>query len=87
MPVMDGIEATRQILNYLSQQVERAGNLELVNMDLTHIVAITSYQVEQIRQQTIDVGMKDMFEKPISIESVHIMVWRHFFRYSEARID
>lgn len=85
MPVMDGIESTKNILTYLKEKQAARGNSE-EEQDPTHIVAITSYQVEQIRQQTKEAGMKDMFEKPISNETVHTMIWRHFLRLPEEQV-
>lgn len=50
------------------------------NMDPTHIVAVTSYQVETFRKDCIKAGMKSMYEKPLAMNRLHMIMWQHFYR-------
>ena len=67
MPIMDGIEASSQIMNLMKDE-----------KDLTHIVALTSYTNK--REACKQAGIKDMFNKPIKAKELHSVINQHFFR-------
>ena len=54
MPVMDGIEATTQILRIMP----RTSNGQ---KDMTHIIALSSYTNEKTKLKCHEVGMKDFY--------------------------
>ena len=56
MPVMDGIRATKKILQYSTNQVK------------PKIIAVTAFASDEEMQKTIDVGMWDFKTKPIDSE-------------------
>lgn len=65
MPIMDGIEATREIrLNALA------------NLD-TPIVAVTANASESFRIQCLEAGMDDYCTKPLRMENLKRLVARH----------
>jgi two-component system sensor histidine kinase/response regulator len=58
MPVMGGKESAQQILSLMSKSPD--------SQDLTRIVALTSYTNEKKREDCLQIGMKQVFLKPIS---------------------
>jgi len=62
MPEMDGIEATRQILE--SNQLKKK----------PFIIAMTAYAMEGDKDKFIDAGMNDYVSKPIKIEDFTTMI-------------
>jgi PAS domain S-box-containing protein len=66
MPVMDGIEATRQIRNL---QTGPKSNIP--------IVAMTSYAMTGDREKFLASGMNDYLAKPISLESLQRVIEKH----------
>jgi CheY-like chemotaxis protein len=59
MPVMCGIEAAEQILKMGYQ---------------TNIVALTSYTGKEVKKKCMDVGMKAVYNKPVSAESLRKII-------------
>ena len=57
MPKMDGLEATRHILEMMSEQRPR-------------IIAITAYAMEGDRVRFLDAGMDDYISKPLRLEEL-----------------
>jgi CheY-like chemotaxis protein/HPt (histidine-containing phosphotransfer) domain-containing protein len=64
MPVMDGLEATRQI------RALEAGAQHI------HIIAMTANAMESDRQRCIDAGMDDYISKPIKAQELQDMLQR-----------
>jgi CheY-like chemotaxis protein len=60
MPVMDGIEATRQIRN----------NEKLNGRKRTHIIAFTVLSSEELRQECVEAGVDCLIEKPARVAEV-----------------
>ena len=56
MPIMDGYESSQSIMKYLKDKGDP---------DYTHIVALTSYTGEVVKQRCIKSGMKDKLSKPL----------------------
>lgn len=69
MPVMDGIEATREI------RLKAAANLE------TPIIAVTANASESYRRQCLEAGMDDYCTKPLPMDKLRNLV----LRYAEPR--
>ena len=71
MPVMDGIEATKRIFEFLRTQQRQA---------LTQIVAVTAYTDEQTKSACLSAGMKAIYNKPMPFASLHRTMWLDCFR-------
>ena len=69
MPVMDGIEATREI------RLKAAANLE------TPIIAVTANASESYRLQCLEAGMDDYCTKPLRMEKLQRLV-THYAEHS-----
>ena len=65
MPVMDGWEATKAIL--LSQE-KRSGEKAITKLKSPPIYGLTGHVGGEYKQKCLRVGMKDVIEKPITIE-------------------
>ncbi|KAF3059451.1 Peroxide stress-activated histidine kinase mak2 [Daldinia childiae] len=65
MPVMDGLEATRQIREF---EQERAG--ELTAAPPSTIIAITGVGNEATRQEAMDAGMSQFLTKPVKFKAL-----------------
>ena len=42
------------------------------------IVAVTSYQVDKIKSEATEAGIKQIKQKPVSLQDVHVIMWEHF---------
>ena len=58
MPVMGGIEATREILKYKKQNMISS---------FIEIIAVTAFVSEKEKEKCIKVGMNDFIPKPFAI--------------------
>lgn len=56
MPEMDGFEASEKILNITK---------EANDPDYCHIVALTSYTSEDVKERIINIGLKNLINKPL----------------------
>ncbi|WP_203298847.1 7TM diverse intracellular signaling domain-containing protein [Marinobacter sediminum] len=65
MPIMDGIEATREI------RLNASANLD------TPIIAVTANASESFRIQCLEAGMDDYYTKPLRMENLKRLVARH----------
>jgi len=63
MPVMDGIEATRQIRNTKAEDIEC--DIGILKTDIP-IIAMTAHAMHGDRERFVDAGMNDYMSKPIS---------------------
>jgi two-component system, sensor histidine kinase len=64
MPVMDGLEATRQI---------RAFENDSNTTHRVYIVALTANQISEIKQECILAGMDDFMEKPFQEAMLRVL--------------
>lgn len=69
MPEMDGLTATKQILEERSQQGQEDVDGLSLNSEL-YIIALTAYATEEDRQKCLQAGMKDFLTKPIRLENL-----------------
>jgi CheY-like chemotaxis protein len=69
MPVMDGVEATRQI---------RSSESTALNKNVP-IIALTAHAIIGDRERFIQAGMDDYISKPITIKALKELLdkWRH----------
>lgn len=65
MPVMDGLEATRQI---------RAFEQETQSVQRVFIVALTSNVISEMKEECIQAGMDDFMEKPFQETELRILL-------------
>lgn len=65
MPVMDGLEATRQIRKLEIDALEQTPSKKSVS-----IIAMTANDLESDRQQCFDAGMDGFITKPLNIKQV-----------------
>ncbi len=66
MPVVDGIEATRQLLD-----LQRRGKL-----DIFPIVALTAHATPQDRDRCLEAGMQGYLTKPVSLAQLRVELGR-----------
>lgn len=87
MPVMDGFESSKIIVNKLKQLNQNGILNPSANEDnaLSHVVALTSF-TQDITQKCFNVGMREMTNKPLRFKKLCELMARHFFRISEERI-
>lgn len=77
MPIMDGFDATQSILKIIK---------DADDPDYCRIVALTSYTAEETRDRILNLGAKDMINKPLSNKDLQRMVYLHFFRRTELQL-
>jgi CheY-like chemotaxis protein len=70
MPVLDGLEATRRIR---ALQTERAAGFDRE----IRIVAMTANAMAGDREQCLAAGMDDYVAKPLTPDSIRIVLQRH----------
>lgn len=71
MPVMDGIQASKLILELQQRYKEK---------DLTHIVTLTSFTTKKHVTDCLAVGIKKVYFKPLSLGNLNEIMANHFFR-------
>ena len=70
MPVMGGEEASKHIMKLMDKQ-----------KDLTYIVAVTSFTNQKIISNCLNIGMKEVYSKPIKIEpDLKDIMNKYFYR-------
>lgn len=82
MPVLDGIQASKKILQFLTSfdaNEKEDGNEQLEDLDLIKIVAVTAYTDEKTKQQCKNAGIKEVYNKPLSSEQVSDIMNKYFF--------
>jgi len=78
MPEKDGFEASQEIFDLMASTGEP---------DLCRIVALTSYTSEDVRSRCLNMGMKDVINKPIHNVDLQRMVYLHYFRMEEGQVN
>lgn len=69
MPVMDGLEATRQI---------RAFEKETNSDNRVYIVALTANNISEKKDDCLLAGMDDFMEKPFQEQKLHALFFKSF---------
>lgn len=77
MPVMDGYESSMKIMNYLKEKGDA---------DYTHIVALTSYEGDIVKNRCTTAGMKDKLTKPLHSKDLQKIIYEHFYRIPAGEI-
>mmetsp|Transcript_32523 Transcript_32523/g.49752 ORF Transcript_32523/g.49752 Transcript_32523/m.49752 type:complete len:86 (-) Transcript_32523:66-323(-) len=76
MPVMDGLQSSKLITNLIKKG---SGNAHVISDDgLTHIVGLSAYTNKL--EECIHSGMKDLYNKPLTVKKLHKLMLGHFFR-------
>mmetsp|Transcript_21065 Transcript_21065/g.32631 ORF Transcript_21065/g.32631 Transcript_21065/m.32631 type:complete len:135 (-) Transcript_21065:10-414(-) len=80
MPRMDGLEATKKILDLIksSNQGEGAWNEE---EEITHIIGLSAYTNKA--EKALSIGMKSLYNKPLSLNVLFKIVQKHYFRATQ----
>ena len=60
MPVMDGFEASTEILKHFKEE----------GLEPPVIVALTAYNTEEVKERCKQCGMKEFLAKPVNLEAV-----------------
>ena len=69
MPEMDGYEASELILDLLQKDG---------NQDYTHIVVLTSYSGQDVKDRYLKIGMKDVINKPLNHKDLQRIIYLYF---------
>jgi len=69
MPVMDGLEATRQI---------RTIDKETESIHRVYIVALTANAISEMKEDCMKAGMDDFMEKPFQESDLRILLTKKF---------
>ena len=72
MPVMNGDDASAHILNMMPVHPEC--------LELTQIVAVTSHTNKKIKAKCLEVGMKEVYNKPLSLQALRQIMTNHYYR-------
>lgn len=70
---MDGFDASEQILKITKDAGQE---------DYCHIVALTSYTGDDVRRRVLNIGVKELVNKPLHHKQLQMMVYLHFYRLS-----
>ena len=79
MPIMDGFEASTEILNM------RAENPEMYIGTETNIVALTSYTDLKTKTRCLGLGMKEVLHKPLNSDELKRAVATYHFDIGEEK--
>ena len=71
MPNMDGFEASEKIIKIMADAKQD---------DYCHIVALTSYTSDDVRDRVLKIGLKALINKPLHANDLQRMVYIHFYR-------
>ena len=74
MPIMDGFKASEKIFGITKAKDDQ---------DYCRIVALTSYSDSKTSEKALEIGMKDLINKPMHVEDLQRMIYLHFFRRTE----
>lgn len=80
MPVMDGFEATEKILQLLQEY-------QGPRKQQCNIVALTSYNDQKTIDKSIQVGMKQVFHKPLIKSELKNIVYLYHYGMSAQKLD
>jgi CheY-like chemotaxis protein len=72
MPVMNGQDASRFILAMMKKAEP--------DVELTHIVSLTSFTSENIVKECLSIGMKKVYFKPLSREDLEEIMVNNYYR-------
>jgi len=75
MPVMNGYQASENIIKILKEAGDE---------DYCHIVALTAYTSSNIIQNCLNIGMKEVYQKPFHNKDLQKVIYKHYFRFSNA---
>ncbi|ORX45701.1 hypothetical protein DM01DRAFT_1339928 [Hesseltinella vesiculosa] len=70
MPEMDGLEATKEIVNQRTSAILDPASATLKNVQDIYIIALTASASQQDRQICIDAGMNDFIGKPFTMQEM-----------------
>lgn len=73
MPVMNGTDASRHILKAMFEaQQPNSEN------DLTTIVALTSFTTAKVKKECLELGMKKVITKPLTLQNLNEVMTNYF---------
>ena len=64
MPVMDGLQATKEIIK--------------LKYEDCNIVALTCYTATEMKQKCLDIGMKEVYNKPVTSDTLRKILEKYF---------
>ena len=76
MPVMDGFDATENILKMIKDNPEKTSHA-------CNIVALTSYTDNKTIERCYSIGMKDVIHKPLDYNTLKRIVMIYHYGLSE----
>jgi CheY-like chemotaxis protein len=77
MPIKDGIEATKEILDY-----EKESGIEHIP-----IVALTGNVLKEDKEKYLNIGMDDYMSKPISLNKLEILVKKYAQKVEQVEVE
>jgi DNA-binding NarL/FixJ family response regulator len=90
MPVLDGIQATKQIIkilkgrnifNSVKLSLKRKSASQKLKSDtpFTNVVVLTSFTNQSIIDQCLQIGAKQVFSKPLTMDKLSEIMSSYFF--------
>ena len=81
MPVMNGDKASSEILKLMRHsQLRNQQSSKKCEDEMTHIVAVTSHTNQKVKAKCLKLGMKAVYNKPVSLGDLRQIMSEHFFR-------
>lgn len=77
MPVMDGYEATKQILAMCDNELRKHKTIP-GESSFCNIVALTSYTSKEVEEKCIKIGMKKVIPKPINAKQLQEVIQLYY---------
>ncbi|MFN2268425.1 MAG: response regulator, partial [Desulfonatronovibrio sp.] len=74
MPVMDGVEATREIRRL---EDEKNSSIPASQHSRIPIIALTAYAMQGDRKKFLEAGMNDYLAKPVAMKDLEKTLSRH----------
>jgi DNA-binding NarL/FixJ family response regulator len=84
MPVMDGYEATRQIMEYQRNFIEER-NLSDDDKSKCHVVGVTSFTNEEAVRTCYQAGMSHVLHKPVNVDQIKQALDTYYYPKTKAR--
>jgi CheY-like chemotaxis protein len=80
MPLMNGYQATAKIIEALKVEQNRHNRTDNIDyLNYHSILALTSFTGKDVNKKCMDLGMKEVIQKPISAEVLYEILNKYFY--------